>query len=273
MIFYFLIWACGIALPAVGSFTFWKVNHPWEFYIPIVLFVAGLLAGLLLDVIFILCAGLPYAIRKKDYVSRPSRFATKILGQGIVWIDTLARLKIKISGKNKLPKYQKYLIVCNHRSNFDPMVMIHKVARSGLQFISKPSNFKIPLAGPFMKGSGFLAIERDNREQSLEIMKKSMDLISSGKASVAVFPEGTRQREEIIGDFHEGVFNIAIHTGAPVVIACIDGTELIHKRAPWRRTLIRIKIIGVIPPDELDNYTAKSLSDTARELMIENLSH
>lgn len=273
MVFYLLIWLCGIALPVVGSLTFWKVQKALDFYIPIVLFLGGLIGGLLLCVLFIACAGLPYAIRKKDYVAHPSKFATKILASGIRCIHLLARVKVKVSGKAKLPKYQKYLLVCNHRSNFDPMILIDKLDRSGVQYISKPSNFKIPLAGPFMRGSGFLAIDRENREQSLEIMKKSMDLISSGEASVGVFPEGTRQQEEIIGPFHEGVFNIAMHTNAPVVIACLDGAEKIHKRSPWRRTVVRLKIIGVISSDDLSSYTAKSLSDFVRDLMIENLTH
>ena len=46
MIFEIISLIFGIGLSVAGSLTFWPVHHWWDFYIPIVLFLAGYLVGL-----------------------------------------------------------------------------------------------------------------------------------------------------------------------------------------------------------------------------------
>lgn len=264
------IWLIAIALPIVGSFTFWKVTQPLDFYKPLILFVSGLVGSTLLLFLFLFLAGLFFS-KKRDYVARPSRFATKVLAEVIVFIHIVCNVKVKVLGKKKLPTRQKFLLVCNHRSNFDPMILVHKIVPYGTQFISKPSNFKIPFAGPFMRASGYLAINREDKEQSFEVLKKCVTLLKNKKSSIGVFPEGTRQQKEIIAPFHEGVFNIAIHAQVPLVICAMSGQEEIRHRAPFRRTHVLLNVIGVIPADEVAGYTAKALSDLTWSLMKDYL--
>ena len=270
MVLFIFIIACTIALPIVGLTTFWQIHHWWDFYIPIVLLIGGLIGGILIT--FMITGFCSLLVRTHKDRMKPSKFAYWWLSQGITCIDIFSHVKCTVVGMNKLPKNKPFVLVCNHRSNYDPMIIVEKLKLHQIAFISKESNFKIPMVGRFMRGSCYQAIDREDPGKALATIKKCVQLLKDGRTSIGVFPEGTRQREKIIGDFHEGVFNIAIHANAPLVICAIKGTENISKRAPFRKTKVVLKIIGVISPDELSNYTAKAVSDMSHQLMEDYLS-
>ena len=51
---------------------------------------------------------------------------------------TLCRVKIHVTGLEKVPTDTEYLFVSNYRSNFDPMVQWWVLRRWRLAFVSKP---------------------------------------------------------------------------------------------------------------------------------------
>lgn len=261
---------CSLALPIVGSLTFWPVTEWYHFYIPIVLLVAGFLGGIIIELVVVFIISL--CVNSKKDRKKPSRWAYWWLSQGIKCIDYFSNVDCKVIGANKLPKNTKFVLVCNHRSNYDPMIIIEKFSIKHIAFISKESNMKMPMIGALLKASCYQGINRQDKEQSLEIIKKCTTFVQDGVLSIGVFPEGTRQRKDILGPFHEGVFNIAIKAKAPLVIAAIKNTEKIKGRAPFKKTKIVLKIIGVMQPDELENYTAKAASDMTWDLMYNYLS-
>ena len=261
---------CALGLPIVGSLTFWPVQHWYQFYIPIVLLVAGFIGGIIIEFIVVFIISLCVNSRKDR--KKPSKWAYWWLSQGIKCINYFSSVDCKVIGANKLPKNKKFVLVCNHRSNYDPMLIIEKFSLKHIAFISKEANMKMPMIGALLRASCYQGIDRDDKEQSLEVIRKCTDFVANDVLNIGVFPEGTRQRKEIIGPFHEGVFNIAIRAKAPLVICALKGTEKIKGRAPFRRTKIVLKIIGVVSPEELESHTAKSISDLSRDLMIDYLS-
>ena len=270
MILILFIVITAIALPIVGSFTFWPVQHWYDFYIPIVLLFVGFFGAMGLEFAFF--GIMTLFLNPKKERSKPNKWAYFWLSQGIKCINYFSSVDCKVIGANKLPKNQRFVLVCNHRSNYDPMLIIEKFSLKQIVFISKQSNFKIPMVGRLLKASCYQGIDRSDKEQSLEIIRNCTNFVTNDISSIGVFPEGTRQRKEIIGPFHEGVFNIAIRAKAPLVICALKGTEKIKGRAPFRRTKVVLKVIGVIQPEELENHTAKSLSDFSRDLMFDYLS-
>ena len=76
----------------------------------------------------------------------------------------------------------------------------------------------------------------------------------------------------VLGDFHEGVFNIAIKAKCPVVVVTFKNTENIHKNFPKRSTKVKMKIVSTIPYEYFQDKTAKQLSDEVHEIMLRDLS-
>ena len=260
---------CSIALPVVGSLTFWPVQHWYDFYIPIVLLIAGFIGGIIIEFIVVFIISL--CVNSKKDRMKPSRWAYWWLHQGIKCINYFSSVDCTVVGANKLPKNKQFVLVCNHRSNYDPMLIIEKFSLKHIAFISKESNMKMPMIGPLLRASCYQGINRTDKEQSLEIIKKCTKFVADGTLSVGVFPEGTRQRKEIIGPFHEGVFNIALKAQCPVVIVTVKNTDQIKKNAPFRRTHVFHDIVTVLPYEELEGKTAKAVSDLVRDIMENNL--
>lgn len=247
------------------------VGHNYHYWVPLLLLFGGyfVAVGLMWTILWII--SWPYS-KNKEY-SKPSRWAQFWLSEALAYINNHARIKLNVHSDVAFPK-EKYLLVCNHRSKFDPMLLAELYGRRDqLAFISKPTNFKIPLGGHFMKACCYLSIDRYDKLKSLEVMNKASQLIAEDKASVGVFPEGTRSEDTNLGPFHEGVFSIAKKTKCPIVITSIKGTENIHKNFPKRKTNVDLEILEVMYPEDYDSMIAKEISDHARELMYQSLGH
>lgn len=260
---------CGIGLALAGSLGFWPVQSGLDFYIPIVLFIAGYLGGIVITWIFIDVSGRFLALNKEP--KKISKFARFLLTNGMRYIDNHALCRVTINGKNKLPKNERFLFVQNHTSRFDPMVVNAYLPKYDIAFITKPGNYKIPLAKRLMPRLFYQAINREDRIQSLGVMKNSADLISNNVTSIGVYPEGTRHADSVLGEFHEGVFNICLKAKCPLVVCTIKNANKIHKNFPFKITNVILDIIAVIPYEAMEEKNAKTLSDEVHELMEKNL--
>ena len=259
----------GAGLAISGSLTFWPVTEWYHFYIPIVLYIAGWLAGFVLIVILETIAGLPVKQEQHMKISKWARFWFNdglrfILNHGHVWA--------KVRGVEKAPKHQRFVLVCNHRSKFDNFVITDHFRKNDIAFISKKENRKIPIAGRLYHGLCYIDIDREDKLQSLEGFKTAITLLETDTTCIGVFPEGTRQTEKVIGEFHEAPFNIAIHAKVPIVICAIKGTENIHKHWPLRPTSVKLDVVTVLNYEDFDGMTAKAVSDEVHSIMEKHLT-
>lgn len=259
-----------IALAITGSLTFWPVTHGYDFYIPIILWFAGLAGNFILWSFLLIVFG--KMTNQKIEHDKPSKWSQFWLIDSLRFLDFFAFIRVKVTGQELIPPKERFLLVSNHRSNFDPMITYHKFGHYQLAYITKPSNFKIPFGHRFIRGLGFMPIERDDPLQSLEVVKKSISKIQNDYTSVAVYPEGTRHHDCVMGEFHEGMFNIALKAGCPIVVMTIVGTEHISNNYPWKMTRVRLDVIKTIPFEEFQFKTAKQISDEVREMMDKHIN-
>ena len=246
------------------------VGVGYHYFVPILLLVAGYVIGLAFIWLLLYLFSLP--IKQDMQRQKPSKWAGFWLREGISYVNNHARIKLKIESHVSMPQNERFLIIANHRSKFDPMILTQKFGHKDLAFISKPTNFKIPIGHRFMLGACYLPIDRYDKMQSLQIMKKAAVLISSGESNVGVFPEGTRSEDNQLGPFHEGVFNIAMWSKAPIVVTSFMGTEKIHKNFPLHRTKVTLQILEVLYPSDYEGMTPKALSDHCYEVMRNSLT-
>ena len=178
----------------------------------------------------------------------------------------VSRIKICVTGKEKLGGLTgKFLLVGNHRSNYDPFMTVVGLKIKDIAFISKPENFKVPLFGKISRKCGYFAIDRENPKNALKAINRAADLIKNGVTSVGVYPEGTRSKTGELLPFHDGVFKIASKAACPIVVVAIRGTEKVHKNYPWHRTTVYIDVLEVIDAERVKALTSHEISDTVRE--------
>ena len=106
---------------------------------------------------------------------------------------------------------------------------------------------------------------------SKNVTKALMDFIKSGQATIGVFPEGTRSKDNKVHDFMPGCFKIATLSKCPVVVCSIDGTQNIHKNFPWKKTNVTIKMLEVLSADYVAQKKTIELSQQTYNIIKSDL--
>lgn len=116
------------------------------------------------------------------------------------------------------------VVVCNHRSYLDPLILISLYGRQ--KTIVKSDLFALPLFGRLMQWSGFIPSRSRGpmAELMLEQMESLDDFMVAG-GNLFIFPEGTRSRDGRIGRLNPSAFKIARRCGAPIRVLFINNTE------------------------------------------------
>lgn len=207
---------------------------------------------------------------KKEY-QKNSKFYRKLLYLNTWLIIRFLRIKVDVKGMERIPQNTRFLLVGNHRSNFDPIITWNVFKQYDLAFISKESNFKIPIFGRFIRKCCFMAIDRENPKNALKTVINASELLKNNEVSVAVYPEGTRNKEnkELL-PFHNGVFKISQKAKVPIVIVAIDGTELIHKNFPLKKSLIKMEVLNVIYPREVEIMQTKQIGEQVKTALLQS---
>ena len=250
----------------VSSLTIRSLRQWWV--IP-VSFVGALAAMFLLS--WIVIAVVSLTINFKKTYDAPSKFYSAFFNMGYDYLYSLAGARVEVSGLELVPDGKPFVIVSNHRSNFDNMIQSNALKKYPIAYISKPSNFKIPMGRRFMKRCCYLSVSRDNPVQSLQTVNQAISLLESGVTSIGIYPEGHRSKTKEMGDFKLGYIRIASHARCPIVVSTITGTEKIHKNFPFRTTKVHFNILGVIQPEEILSSNPKELSEKIKNMMNKNL--
>lgn len=186
-------------------------------------------------------------IRLGETYDRPSKVDYRLLNSAYRFLCTGARVRIHVSGLEKLPK-GRFLLVSNHLSRFDNMIQSVVLKNTELAFISKPSNFSIPIGRRYITRCCYLSIDRGSARNALTTIHRAAELIASDAVSFGVYPEGHRGTGTTLQEFRPGCLKIATKAGCPIVAATIYGTQEIHRNFPWRVTDVYFDILDVIQP-------------------------
>ena len=180
-------------------------------------------------------------------------------------------LRVRVTGEELLPRDEKFLLVCNHRSGFDPVVIMRELREHKVSFIAKPSVMALPFIGKVAYGVGCLAIDRENDRNALKTIITAANYLKKGVCNMSVFPEGTRSRTGEMLPFHAGSFKIAQRGGSALVIASMAGTENIMKNVPLRKTDVHLRILEVLPADKVKAMSTQELADYSSRLIAASL--
>ena len=166
-----------------------------------------------------------------------------------------ARIRIHVRGLAYVPKKGRYLLVGNHKSNFDPI-------------LSWETAF-----GKIIRRLCFLGIDRDNPRKALQTVEQAATFLKEDKFSIGVYPEGTRNwTDEPLLPFHTGLFKIAKKANVPIVVVITKNNEKIAKNFPFKGTDVYYDFVGVIPADEVNKLSNAEIGERVSGMMLHSLS-
>lgn len=230
---------------------------------------AGVLVFLgLTAVYFLLLYLISLTVDKSRPVSKRQPFYRFLLNETVWLILHLGRVKIRVSGLEKLEGVPRFLLAANHRSNFDPFIAIAVCPKAELAYICKPEILNIPITGRIVHKCFFLPIDRQNNRAALDTIRHAAELLDAGTVSIGVYPEGTRSKTGELLPFRNGAFQIAKRGNAPIVIARTTGTENIAKNFARRTTCVTFEILDVLPAEAAAGMSTCEIGNHARQLIL-----
>jgi len=148
-----------------------------------------------------------YKIKKSDNFKQMKFFRIEYAKRLLEKLD----LKIKIINSEKIPENGKFLLVSNHRSVIDPLVIEIALSKSQLfgYWIAKKELYNSFFFGLFVRNAGTVLLDRENAKMK-SFMSDIKDVVKDGN-SIFIFPEGTRNKSgSELGEFKEGSKIIAL---------------------------------------------------------------
>lgn len=131
--------------------------------------------------------------------------------------------RMEASGLEALPESGPLLVVGNHDSHWDPlMVGIAARRRRQIRALAKSTLWDVRGLAPILNGMGQIPIERGAGDAGA--LSKAIETLRGG-ACIGVFPEGTRSRGEVLRA-RSGVGRLALEVPeAHVTLVAIEGTS------------------------------------------------
>mgnify|MGYP002626481002 CR=1 FL=1 len=238
--------------------------------IKIVLYtILGVLGAVLLYLAFLAICAYVFVDPKKEYTHN-SRFYRHLLYFPTRIVLFLIGVRIHTTGLEKMPE-GRFLIVSNHRSNFDPLVSWRVLEKYDIAYISKFSNFKIPIWGRIIRKCCFLGINREDAREGMKTIIKAIKLIKEDEVSIGIYPEGTRSKTCELLPFHPGSFKVAQSANVPIVVVTVQGTEMIHRNFPFHGTDVRLDLLEVIPAETVKAMKTTEIAEHVHKLMAKHL--
>jgi 1-acyl-sn-glycerol-3-phosphate acyltransferase len=180
--------------------------------------------------------------------------------------------RLQVEGLDALPPSGPVLVVGNHDSHWDPvMVGIAGIRRRQIRALAKSDLWKVRGLAPVLNGMGQIPIVRGAGDAAA--LARAIEELRRG-ACIGVFPEGTRSRGKVLRA-RSGVGRLALEVPeARIVLVAIEGTTDLTGFP--RRSRIRIRFFepvgGQARPDEEPGELAARLLAEIRELVPPSLS-
>ena len=131
--------------------------------------------------------------------------------------------RLRVEGLETLPESGPLLVVGNHDSHWDPvMVGVAAVRQRQIRALAKSDLWKVRGLSPILDGMGQIPIERGAGDK--EALSRAIETLRAG-ACIGVFPEGTRSRGKVLRA-RSGVGRLALEVPeAHVTLVAIEGTS------------------------------------------------
>lgn len=174
------------------KYPFWMLYRVW-FYLLVLLPIIVLFPLILFTI-----------LSEKTY---PLFFKIARLWARVILIGMGFRYSIK--GTENFEAGKSYMLVANHTSMTDIMLMLLAVKNHPFVFVGKKELVNIPIFG-FIYKRVCILVDRENSKSRFAVFERAQNRIQQG-LSICIFPEGGVPDESILLDeFKDGAFRIAI---------------------------------------------------------------
>ncbi len=154
---------------------------------------------------FGLLLGVSEVVHRLWYLVFKTRGMEKIYLNFLSFVWFLLRLcnvRFTVEGAEKLDTTQRYIILSNHQSSFDIVIIGHVLKQINPKYCAKEELGKRIIGVSFaLRETGHALINRDNPKQAIKAIRAYGKQAQAEQASPSIFPEGTRARYGELQEF------------------------------------------------------------------------
>lgn len=138
----------------------------------------------------------------------------------LAWLLFHSFLPVRYHNAERLQLDAPYIVIGNHLSNLDPIIVALAIPRYQVRFLAKRELAKVGIVRWFLAELHAIYVDRHNSD--MEAMRACMKVIRQGGV-LGIFPEGTRHHQGMMEEIESGVALMALRGGAPLMPVYIDG--------------------------------------------------
>lgn len=145
---------------------------------------------------------------------------------GVLWArfnSYTTPMPITIKGRHNIEKNRSYVLVANHQSYYDILVLVGFLPLN-LKWVMKNELRKVPFFGYACEKVGHIFVDRSDRKAAVASIARAKKQIQKG-TGIMFMPEGTRSATGQLLKFKKGAFMFAKQIDLPLVPVTISGTK------------------------------------------------
>ncbi|MCR5394677.1 MAG: AMP-binding protein [Bacteroidales bacterium] len=185
------------------------------------------------------------------------------------WLLSRLYFRIEAHGLEHLPKHGPYILASNHQSFLDGLFVMQFLSPRAMldtYFYAKEQHVHRGYVAWLASRHNVIVMEQANLKKSI---LKLGEALRQGK-NIIIFPEGTRTRDGLVGQFKKMFAILSSELDVPVIPVCIKGAYRampIHTKFP-RPHKITVEYLPAIQPQGMsyDEITARVREAIAKRL-------
>lgn len=233
-----------------------------------ILAIAALNYGLSIPQFFVVLAVLNAMVAAYIYTLLP-----EFLMRFLAWILINTLYRIHTSGNENIPTQGPVVLVCNHVSFVDALVLGGSIRRP-VRFVMHHRIFEIPLLNFLFRNAKAIPIAGAKENESL--LNEAFDKIDAELEAgniVCIFPEGAITRDGEIHEFRSGVERIVARRPVPVIPIALSGLwgSWFSRKKSGGLNLIPGKLFSRVDVNIGDPVAATEANATTLELLVRTM--
>lgn len=183
-----------------------------------------------------------------------------------IWINPGWR--IKVEGTEKIERGKVYVMVCNHQSAFDILLLYRLFAH--FKWVAKKELAKVPVIGWNLILNESILIDRASAVSTKKMIAQGLKHLRTG-SSVLVFPEGTRSKDGQVKRFKEGAFLLAQQAKVPILPIVIEGSKDIFPKPALIKLCqsLTLKVLDPISAEEIASTPVPEMTKRLNQLITD----
>lgn len=209
---------------------------------------------------------LPLSFRNQDFAK--AYFFERM------WAKTIfygSGLSLKKHGFPNIDESHPYLIISNHTSMMDIMLML-LINKKPMAFVGKKELMNLPIFGYIFSRMNIVVDRKDPNSRS-KVIRDAMKNVQLGR-SICIFPEGgVPEREIMLDNFLDGPFAIAIMNKIPLLTISICGLKEIlpYSYCEGKPGLVDVYFHQTLETSRLNKTHIPEIKETCYEMIYSQL--